>query len=281
MDVKLAATHGPDEDARLALAGLEKLAAERRVGVALGKFMPDAGVSARLSAIGVAEEVEPDDFFRYDRIVVPHTGAAPQMKKRWEESGARLVDLSSPQVRRAQVALGLLRMEGARPLVIGRHDDPESRALAAGHQGARIIEDTTDTARLAYAPAFGVVCQTTLSPMRAAWLVQQLRQRYRDSRVTFLDTISPAMAAREQALERLLPWCDSVVVAGEPGEASCQALAEAALRGGKPALVTATPGDLDLSGLGGARRIALTAGAYAFEPLVREILQQIRTCGVS
>lgn len=280
VEVKPAAVQGPDEDTRLALARLEEMAACGRIGVALGNFMPDAGVSSRLAALGVTEGVEPEDFFRFDRILIPCTGASPRMKKSWEEKGVRLVDLTSPQVRRAQVALGLLRMEGAQPLVIGRHDDAESRALASGYAGTRIIEDTTDTARLEYSPAFGVVSQTTLSPTRAAWLVQQLRLRYRDARVTYLDTISPAMAAREQALERLLPWCDSVVVAGEPDEPSCQALVEAALRGGKPALAAATPGGLDLSALRGARRIALTAGAYAFEPLVREIWQRIEQRGV-
>jgi 4-hydroxy-3-methylbut-2-enyl diphosphate reductase IspH len=204
-------------------------------------------------------------------VVIPYSGIAPRDRKSWEEADHPITDLTSPHVRRAQVALGLLRMEGAQAVVIGRHDDPETQALAGTSAGTRIIQDTTDTARLSYAPAFGVVCQTTLSPRRASWLLQQLQMRYRDARVTFLNTAAPAMAAREQALEKLLDWCDAVVVVGQPGEATVEALGETALRKGKPAVIAATPVAFDQAALAGARRIVLTAGAFAQDAAIRAI----------
>lgn len=270
VELRLATTCGMDPDARAALAALGVLACGGPVAVP-GIFMPDPGVRAQLARLGVIEQVQESDFFRYRQIVCPFVGVAPKDRKRWEDADHRLTDLSSPHVRRAQVALGLLRMEGAQPLVIGRHDDPETRALVGSSPGARVIQDTTDTARLGFAPAFGVVCQTTLSPRRTSWLVQQLRMRYRDARVTFLDTAAPAMAAREQALEKLLDWCELVVVVGQTGEASTDALGEAALRKGKPALTVATTAAVDPSALAGARRIALTAAAFATDETIREI----------
>ena len=48
-------------------------------------------------------------------------------------------DLTSPQVRRAQVALGLLKIEGARALVIGRHEDAESLAISGGNSGTTVL----------------------------------------------------------------------------------------------------------------------------------------------
>jgi 4-hydroxy-3-methylbut-2-enyl diphosphate reductase IspH len=265
---------GMDVETRLALAALETLAGSGRVAVA-GRFMPDPGVQARLTDLGVAEQVEEPDFFKFRHIVVPYCGVSPRLRKCWEEAEYGLTDLSSPQVRRAQVALGLLRMEGAQALVIGRHEDPESQALAGVTQGTKIIEDTRDTARLHYSPAFAVVCQTTLSPRRSSWLVQQLRMRYRDARVTFLDTSTPAMTEREQALENLLDWAEGVVVVGQAGEASCEALVETALRKGRPALIAATAAAVDPSALGGARRIALTAGAFAMDETVGSIAARL------
>ena len=100
--------------------------------------------------------------------------------------------------------------------------------------------------------------------------------RYRDARVTFLDTTSPAMAAREQALEELLDWCDCVVVVGRQGEASCEALVEAALRKGKPAHTPETPADIDVAALAGTRRLALSAGAFAHDASVRSIVSLLR-----
>ena len=263
-----------DEDARHALSCVIALA-ERRKTAVTGRFMPDDGVSACLAGIGVAEGVEEADFFKYRQVVIPYCGISPRDRRDWEEAGHPLEDLTSPQVRRAQVALGLLRMEGAQGLVIGRHEDSESRALAGDGTGTRILEDTTDTSRLTFAPAFGVVCQTTLSPRRVSWLVQQLRFRYRDARVTFLDTVCPAMTAREEALEKLLVDCDRVVIVGKAGEASCEALMETAMRRGKPAVVVSGPADLDVGDYAGNPRVALSAGAFALDETIRAVAEAL------
>lgn len=270
LSLHIAGVLGMDEEAREAVGRIELLAKSRKTCVA-GRFMPDAGVSARLASLGIAEDVDEADFFKYRTIAIPYSGISARQRRDWEEAGYAMEDLTSPRVRRAQVALGLLKMEGSRPLVIGRHEDAESLAISGGHSGTEILEDTSDTARLLFAPAFGVVCQTTLSPRRVSWLVQQLRLRWRDARVTFLDTVSPAMAAREEALERLLVVCDRAVVVGEAGESSCEALVETALRRGKSAVVVATPGELDALDFRGNEKVALTAGAFATDEAIRAV----------
>jgi 4-hydroxy-3-methylbut-2-enyl diphosphate reductase IspH len=265
-----------DAEARAALGRLEGMArGGGRVAVA-GRFMPDGGVSAVLAGLGVDEGVGEEDFFHYRHVVIPFAGVAARDRKRWEEAGGGVVDLSSSLVRRAQVALGLLRMEGAQAVVIGRHEDPETRAMAATVAGTAVIEDTTDTARLRFAPAFGAVCQTNLSPRRVAWLLDQLRMRYRDAQVTFLSTTAPAMLAREQALEAGLAGCDAVVVVGQPGESSAEALAEAAWRKGCTALIVPDAAALDRSSLAGARRVLLTAGGFATDAAVRAVHRALR-----
>jgi 4-hydroxy-3-methylbut-2-enyl diphosphate reductase len=268
--LSIAGVLGMDEDAREALDRIVLLSKPRKTCVA-GRFMPDAGISARLASLGIAEDVDEADFFKYRTIVIPYSGISARQRREWEEAGYAMEDLTSPRVRRAQVALGLLKMEGARPLVIGRHEDAESQAISGGHSGTKILEDTSDTARLLFAPSFGVVCQTTLSPRRASWLVQQLRLRWRDARVTFLDTVSPAMAAREEALERLLVVCDRVVIVGEAGESSCEALVETALRRGKPAVVVDRPSRLDALDFQENEKVALTAGAFATDEVIRAV----------
>ena len=273
-ELRIATTLGMDADARAALERLIQLSKSRKIGVA-GRFMPDAGVSARLESLGIVEHVNEADFFKFRSMVIPYGGIAARQRREWEEAGYSLEDLTSPQVRRAQVALGLLKMEGAQGLVIGRHDDAESLAISGGSPGARILQDTTDTARLLYAPAFGVVCQTTLSPRRVSWLVQQLRLRWRDARVTFLDTVSSAMTAREEALERLLVVCDRVVIVGEAGESSCEALLETALRRGKPAVVVTKADELETADLRAGEKVALTAGAFATDEALRQVAEAL------
>ena len=271
-ELRIATTLGMDKEARVALDRLIQLSKSRKIGVA-GRFMPDAGVSARLASLGIAEDVDEADFFKFRTLIIPYSGIASRQRRDWEKAGHSMEDLTSSQVRRAQVALGLLKMEGAQALVIGRHDDAESLAIAGGNPGTRILQDTTDTARLLFARAFGVVCQTTLSPRRVAWLIQQLRLRWRDARVTFLDTVSPAMAAREEALERLLVVCDRAVIVGEAGESSGEALMETALRRGKPAVVMASPDELDPADFRANEKVALIAGAFATDEAIRAIAE--------
>jgi 4-hydroxy-3-methylbut-2-en-1-yl diphosphate reductase len=271
LDLRVAPGLGMDREARQALHELLRLAQKGRVAVA-GMFMPDRQVSAGLAARGVVEGVDEADFFRFDRIVTPYHGISSRQRRAWEEKGIRLTDLASSLVKRAQAALGLLRMEGSRPLVIGRHEDAETRSISDGQSAATVIEDTTDTARLAFSPVFGAVCQTTLSPRRVEWLVQQLRHRYRDAKVTFLDTRSPAMAEREQGLEAVSSGCDQVLLVGQAGESTCEALAEAANRLGKPAFIVSGPEELEALDLGGVRRIALSAGGFAADESVRNVV---------
>ncbi len=269
-EIRIAAVLGMDDVTRSALERITLLAKSRKTGVA-GRFMPDRGVSALLASLGIAENVEEPDFFKLRTVVTPYSGITARQRRDWQEANYPIEDLTSPQVRRAQVALGLLKMEGARALVIGRHEDAESLAISGGNSGATILQDTTDTSRLEFSPAFGAVCQTTLSPRRVSWLAQQLRLRWRDAKVTFLDTVSPAMIAREEALERLLVVCERVVVVGEAGESSCEALVETALRRGRQALVAATPDELAAGDFRAGEKVALTAGAYATDEVIREV----------
>lgn len=269
-ELRIATILGMDDDARACLERLKLLAKSRKVGVA-GHFMPDRGVSDQLAQLGILENVDEADFFQVKTVATPFCGITSRQRGNWQEAGYSVEDLTSAKVRRAQVALGLLKMEGAQALVIGRHEDPESLAISGGNSAIRILEDTNDTARLVFFPTFGAVCQTTLSPRRVSWLVQQLRLRWRDARVTFLDTLSPSMTAREEALERLLAVCDQVVIVGEAGEASCEALAETALRRGKAAQVVATPKEMDLAEFRVGEKIALTAGGFATDEAIRAV----------
>jgi 4-hydroxy-3-methylbut-2-enyl diphosphate reductase IspH len=272
--LKVAAVLGMDDETRAALDRLLHLAATRKVAVA-GRFLPDRGVSARLARAGVTECVEEADFARFRQVVIPPCGISARQRRQWDAHEGIIEDMTAAKVRRAQVALGLLKMESAQPLVIGRHEDPETAAIAGAAQGALVIENTTDTARLAFAPAFGAVCQTTLSPRKTEWLAQQLRMRYRDARVTFLDTTHPMMRAREEALEKLLVNCGQVVVVGDAGEASCEALAETATRRGRTAVIVSGPEALDPTAFPNGDRVALTAGAFATDEAVRAVADRL------
>lgn len=275
-DIRIASSLGMDADGRAALQRITALARSGSVGV-IGRFMPSADISAHLAALGISENIEEADFFRYHSLVIPYNGLALNKTTICKSAGQRLEDLTSPAIKRAIATLNMLRRGNARLLVIGRHNDSETRVLASQIDGTMIIEETTDTARLRFSPSFGAVCQTSLSPRRVHWISQQLRMRWHDARVNFLDTVSPAMNARERALEALLANCCRAVIVGETGESTTDALAETALRLNKPCHIVSSADqlkDTDLD-LRPNERIAFTAGAYTTDDTLRDIARSL------
>lgn len=83
------------------------------------------------------------------------------------------------------------------------------------------------------------------------------------------------MESREEALEKILVTCDRAVIVGKPGEASCEALLETALRRGKPAVVIASSEYLEAEDFIGNPRIALTAGAFALDVTIRAVAEKL------
>lgn len=267
LSLRVASFMGMDRDARRSLERLSAAAVGQRVGVA-GRFMPDAGVSRYLAERGIVEQVEAADGFKYGQVFAPYHGVGSRERQEWQEAGVDLLeDALSPRVQEAQKALENMGRRGQLGLVIGCHDESESVALCGAGLSTRIIENTTDTARLRYAPAFGVVCHTQISQRRVKWLLEQLRLRYRDARITYANTLSAGMIMRLQAMEKLVPGADHVVIVGEPGEVSCESLKEEAWRHGKSATIVRGPEDCRSAEIA-ARQVVLTAGAYATDAIV-------------
>ena len=79
------------------------------------------------------------------------------------------------------------------------------------------------------------------------------------------------MIAREEALERLLLDCERVVVVGETGESSCEALVETASAPGQAGTGRGDPDELDAGDFRAREKVALTAGAYATDEAIRAV----------
>ncbi len=270
----MAAGHG--KETREALARLNQRL-KRGAVTTLGPLAPDAALCELYRRRGVLEG-SPEEFRAPTHtVVVPLHGLPKAFRKKWKENGHELLDLTLPSVRRAQTSLNLLTLEHCKPLVIGFHDDAESAAIAGEATGSSVVEDGDEAALLAFAPKFGLVCQTLMSRRRATVVAEALRQRHPDSRMVFLDTTSPAMLERERSVEALSRWAEAILVAGEAGEASVRALIEASRRLGLPAFSVADAGALDLQAFSGFSRIGITAGEFSPDAVAEGIVARLET----
>ncbi|CAI3936914.1 4-Hydroxy-3-methylbut-2-enyl diphosphate reductase IspH (IspH) (PDB:3DNF) [Commensalibacter papalotli (ex Botero et al. 2024)] len=120
------------------------------------------------------------------------------------------------------------------------------------------------------------ITQTTLSVDDTAEIVAILRQRFPQIEGPKREDICYATTNRQEAVKRIAPECDLVLVIGSPNSSNSQRLREVAERSGAPrALLIPKLENLEWNALEGVSVLGITAGASAPETLVQEIIEAL------
>jgi 4-hydroxy-3-methylbut-2-enyl diphosphate reductase len=115
--------------------------------------------------------------------------------------------------------------------------------------------------------------QTTLSVEDTAGVVDVLKRRFPQIVRPHKEDICYATTNRQEAVRRVAPRVDAVVVVGAPNSSNSQRLREVALTCGCPhAVLVQRAADINWDDFNGVRSIGVTAGASAPEVLVEEVL---------
>src|SRR3972149_5377909 len=118
------------------------------------------------------------------------------------------------------------------------------------------------------------VTQTTLSVHDTAEIVERLKSRFPDIVGPHKEDICYATTNRQEAVKRVAPIVDAMIVVGGPHSSNSQRLREVALRAGCPrAALVQRAADIDWNEFGGIARLGITAGASAPEVLEEEIIE--------
>jgi 4-hydroxy-3-methylbut-2-enyl diphosphate reductase len=124
-----------------------------------------------------------------------------------------------------------------------------------------------DESKLAY------VTQTTLSVEDTAAMVDALKRRFPRIVGPHKEDICYATTNRQEAVKRVAPVVDAMIVVGAPNSSNSQRLKEVAERAGCPrAMLVQRATDIDWRAFAGLARLGVTAGASAPEVLVEEVL---------
>jgi 4-hydroxy-3-methylbut-2-enyl diphosphate reductase len=127
--------------------------------------------------------------------------------------------------------------------------------------------DPLDPQNLAY------VTQTTLSVDDTAEIVAALKRRFPAIAGPHKEDICYATTNRQEAVKRVSPLVDALIVVGSPNSSNSQRLREVAERAGcKISRLVLRASDIDWGVFAKVKRLAITAGASAPEILVDEII---------
>ena len=187
------------------------------------------------------------------------------------------IDATCPLVTKVHREAQVHHKRGRHILLIGHRGHPEVvGTIGQLPAGAITLVETADDARtlvpadplnLAYAT------QTTLSLDDTAEIVAILRARFPAMAEPHKEDICYATTNRQEAVKKVAPQVDAMIVVGAPNSSNSQRLREAAEREGcaRSALVQRAA-DIDWSVFGAISSLGITAGASAPEVLVEEII---------
>jgi 4-hydroxy-3-methylbut-2-enyl diphosphate reductase len=118
------------------------------------------------------------------------------------------------------------------------------------------------------------VTQTTLSVDDTSAIVEVLRRRFPTISLPHKEDICYATTNRQEAVKRVAPSVDAMIVVGAPESSNSVRLVEVAQRNGCPnAMLVERADKIDWSRFEGIRTLGITAGASAPEKLVDEVIE--------
>ncbi len=187
------------------------------------------------------------------------------------------LDATCPLVTKVHREAEIHHRRGREIVLIGHAGHPEvvgtMGQLPAG--AVTLVETLADAAALAPRDPgnLAYVTQTTLSLDDTAEIVALLKRRFPAIVAPHKEDICYATTNRQEAVKRVAPRVDAMIVVGSPNSSNSQRLKEVAERSGCPrAALIQRAADIDWSVFGAIGSLGLTAGASAPEVLVEEIL---------
>ncbi len=187
------------------------------------------------------------------------------------------IDATCPLVTKVHREAEVHHKRGRHVILIGHEGHPEVvGTMGQLPPGAiTLVETVEDVARLAPADAdaLAYATQTTLSVDDTAGIVAALKARFPAIQGPHKEDICYATTNRQEAVKRVAPLVEAMIVVGSPNSSNSQRLREVAERAGcRLSRLVLKPEDIDWAEFGAIASLGLTAGASAPEVLVEAII---------
>ncbi len=209
-------------------------------------------------------------------VLIRAHGVPPEIGKRLENAGFRVIDATCPRVIKVQTIIKKHAAKGYASIIVGDHDHPEVVGLKGYAEGKGAVVGKME--QLETLPVFEkaiIVAQTTQNTR----FYEDVKSWFGKNRPHYLifDTICDSTGKRQDEVARLSRKVDAVVVVGGYSSGNTQRLFEIAKKSGKPAFHVESESELDLSGLAGCKSVGLTAGASTPNWALRGVYRTLET----
>lgn len=217
-------------------------------------------------------------------LVFSAHGVSRAVKADAEQRGLQVFDATCPLVTKVHVEVAKMRDEGREIIMIGHKGHPEVEGtLGQSEGGMYLVETVEDVERLEVSSPdrLAFVSQTTLSVDDTAEIIAALKRRFPTIAEPKKGDICYATTNRQQAVKFMAPQVDLVIVVGSPSSSNSNRLREVAQKHGAESYMVDHAGQIDPAWVEGKARIGVTAGASAPEILVQQVIDRLKSLGVS
>ena len=210
-------------------------------------------------------------------VIFSAHGVARTIPKEAKAREMFVLDATCPLVSKVHVEARKLHDEGREVILIGHRGHPEvDGTMGQLPKGAiRLIETESDAEsfRCKDPENLAFVTQTTLSLDDTAKIIKILRKRFPGIRSPAKEDICYATTNRQEAVKKVAPAVDAMIVVGAPNSSNSMRLVEVAERAGcKKSILVQRARDMKWDDFSSISSLGITAGASAPETLVEEIL---------
>ena len=245
----------------------------------LGPLIHNQVALDKLSSMGLKVLREPNIDLLDERsvVIIRAHGVPPQVIEKLTEKNSFVVNATCPRVLASQN--NAKRYSSMNYTVILAGDTNHGEAVGiAGYAGKKfiLVENKEDAEKL---PSFNddenavLLCQTTFSMEEFKQIADVLSEKIRNLKV--LNTICSATKERQEALQRLCPSVDGILVVGGKNSANTKRLLQIAQENCPLAALIETADEIP-ENFFALDNVGITAGASTPDSVIDEVMKRLK-----
>jgi 4-hydroxy-3-methylbut-2-en-1-yl diphosphate reductase len=205
-------------------------------------------------------------------------GVSPEVRRTARERRLQTIDATCPLVTKVHMEAIRYARGGYHIILIGHegHDEVIG-TMGEAPESITLVETPEEVDELSFPPdaKLAYLTQTTLSIDEANRVIERLKVRFPHIASPPKEDICYATTNRQDAVARLAPEADVVIVLGSQNSSNSQRLKEIGQSFGKPAHLIDGAHELRPEWFDGCETVLITAGASAPEVVVQECVEYL------
>jgi 4-hydroxy-3-methylbut-2-enyl diphosphate reductase len=217
-----------------------------------------------------------------ERVIYSAHGVSPEVREASAARRLRVIDATCPLVTKVHVEAVKFAKEGYSLVLIGHRDHDEVIGTLGEAPSVTQVVGSPDEVESLSVPdpdRVAYLTQTTLSLDETKDIIAALRQKFPKITGPAAQDICYATENRQQAVKRVIPNADLLLVVGSNNSSNSNRLVEVARNCSASSHLIDSYRDIQPAWLENVKIIALTAGASAPECLVEEVVKYLGSKG--